>query len=176
MAVRLIIGIVIGMGIGALMGHFGHCSGGGCPLTANPYRGAIYGGVMGALFAMSFGGGMSGPIETVESRALIHVDCAADFERYVLQADKPVLADFFSERCGPCRRLAPVVARIANKYEGRAVVCKVSLDAAPDLAAPYGIRGIPAVIFFENGKESERMVGLRAQASYEKVLESMLTK
>jgi hypothetical protein len=50
---RIIIGVAIGMGVGALMGHFGQCSTGACPLTATPYRGAIYGGVMGALFAVS---------------------------------------------------------------------------------------------------------------------------
>ncbi len=54
MIVRVIIGVVIGVGVGALMGHYGQCSSGTCPLTANPFRGAIYGGVMGALFAFSF--------------------------------------------------------------------------------------------------------------------------
>jgi hypothetical protein len=53
MTLRLIIGIAIGMGLGALMGHFGKCSTGACPLTANPFRGAIYGGVLGALFSLS---------------------------------------------------------------------------------------------------------------------------
>jgi len=173
--VKLIVGIAIGMGVGALMGHFGQCSSGACPLTANPLRGAIYGGVMGALFAFSFGGAAGGPIEQVESEALIHIDSAADFEKYVLKADKPCLADFYSDRCGPCRRLAPTIAKLANKYEGRAAVCKVSLDAAPDLASPYGIRGIPAVLFFKDGKVMEQLVGLRNQASYEKILDSMLS-
>jgi len=53
MMIRLIIGTAIGVGLGALMGYFGKCSSGACPLTANPYRGAIYGGIMGALFAFS---------------------------------------------------------------------------------------------------------------------------
>jgi thioredoxin 1 len=67
-----------------------------------------------------------------------------------------------------------VVAEIANKYEGRATVCKVSLDAASDLAGPYGIRSIPAVIFFNKGEEVQRIVGLHAQSSYEKVLDGLL--
>jgi thioredoxin 1 len=175
MLIKLIIGIAIGMGVGALMGHFGQCSTGGCPLTANPYRGAIYGGVMGALFALSFGGASSSRnVPEVESKALVHIEDAAGFEQHVLKSEGPCLADFYSDRCGPCRRLAPVMASIANKYEGRATVCKVSLDAAPDLASPYGIRGIPAVLFFENGKEVNRIVGLRSQGTYEKELDKML--
>ena len=173
-SLKLIIGIAIGMGIGALMGHFGQCSTGACPLTDNPIRGMIYGGVMGALFSLSFGGAVSGPVEQVESKALIHIDNAADFEARALKSDKPCLADFYSDRCGPCRRLAPTIAKLANKYEGRATVCKVSLDKEPGLASPYGIRGIPAVLFFKDGKEVGRLVGYRSQASYEKILDKML--
>ena len=63
MMIRLIIGIAIGVGLGALMGYFGKCSSGACPLTANPYRGAIYGGVMGALFAFSMAGSPVKPLK-----------------------------------------------------------------------------------------------------------------
>jgi thioredoxin 1 len=182
MFIKVVIGIVIGVAVGALMGHFGKCSSGGCPLTANPYRGAIYGGVMGALFAFSFAG--SAPSAATReanaaaaaSAAIVHVNNLADFEKYVMEADKPCLADFYSDNCGPCRRLAPTIGKLADKYAGRAVVCKVSLDAAPDLAQPQGIRGIPAVLFFDKGKEVKRIVGLRSQASYEKVLDKMLAE
>jgi len=178
---KVIIGIAVGVALGALMGHFGKCSSGGCPLTANPYRGAIYGGVMGALFAFSFAG-TSQSVKAdaggaaAESTAIVHINSAADFEKYVTNADKPCLADFYSDRCGPCRRLAPVIAKLADKYDGQAVVCKVSLDAAPGLSAPYGIRGIPAVLFFDGGKEVKRVVGLRSQAAYEKILDGMISK
>lgn len=62
MMIRLIIGIAIGVGLGSLMGYFGKCSSGACPLTANPYRGAIYGGIMGALFAFSMAGSPAKPL------------------------------------------------------------------------------------------------------------------
>ncbi len=182
MFIKVIIGIVIGVALGALMGHFGKCSSGGCPLTANPYRGAIYGGVMGALFAFSFAGsspsGATGAANAAaaESSAIVHINSAADFETYVMNADQPCLADFYSDNCGPCRKLAPTIGKIAEKYAGRAVICKVSLDVAPDLAKPQGIRGIPAVLFFNKGEEVKRIVGLRSQASYEKVLNKMLVK
>jgi thioredoxin 1 len=156
------------------MGHFGKCSSGACPLTANPYRGAIYGGVMGALFALSFAGQQSAAPQGPESSAVVHVASVADFEKFVLNADKPCLADFYSNNCGPCRRLSPTISKLADKYAGRAVVCKVSLDEASTLSQPYGVRSIPAVLFFKDGKEVERIVGLRSQGSYEKALEAML--
>jgi thioredoxin 1 len=175
MVIKLIIGIAIGGVLGAVMGHFGQCSSGTCPLTANPYRGAIYGGVMGALFALSFAGQKPVKVEPgSESSAVVHVTSAADFESVVLKADKPCLADFYSDKCGPCRRLAPTISALADKYEGRAIICKVSLDVAPALAQPYGIRGIPAVLVFNGGKEVGRLVGLQSQSSYEKILDPLV--
>jgi thioredoxin len=182
MFIKVIIGIVIGVAVGALMGHFGKCSSGGCPLTANPYRGAIYGGVMGALFAFSFAGSAPSAATraandaAAKSSAIVHINNAADFETYVTNSDQPCLVDFYSDSCGPCRRLAPTIGKIADKYAGNAAICKVSLDAAPDMAKSYEIRGIPAVIFFNKGEEVKRIVGLRSQASYEKVLDEMLIK
>lgn len=182
MIIRVVIGVVIGGCLGALMGYYGQCSSGTCPLTANPFRGAIYGGVMGALFSISFAGAKptlsvtGDDIEPGAVSAVIHVNSAAEFERHVVNATLPCLADFYSDNCGPCRRLAPTIEKLADKYQGSAVVCKVSLDADSGLAQPYGIRGIPAVLFFSGGKEVERVVGLRKQVAYEKVLDSMIAE
>ena len=196
MIVRLLMGIGIGACIGALMGYFGKCSSGACPLTANPYRGAVYGGIMGAVFAVVLAGSLkpakegtrveedkptnemevAPASEPTHQDALVHVNNTADFDRYVLSASKPCLADFYSDSCGPCRMLAPTMKQLAAKYDGRALVCKVSLDSAPGLAAPYKIMGIPAVLFFDGGKEVHRLIGLRKQADYEDVLEEMLEK
>lgn len=178
MITRLLIGIAIGAGLGAVMGHFGKCSTGACPLTANPYRGAIYGGVLGALFSVSLTGGLrssSGGAAAAASTNTVHIATAEDFKQHVMQAEKPVLADFYSNGCGPCRMLAPTIDRLADKYRGRALVCKVSLDAAPELARHHGISGIPAVLFFEGGREVRRLIGLQDQGTYERVLESLLT-
>jgi thioredoxin 1 len=137
---------------------------------------------MGALFAFSFAGSApsaaarAANAAAAESSAIVHIKSAADFETHVMNADKPCLADFYSDNCGPCRSLAPTIGKIADKYEGRAIICKVSLDVAPELAQPQGIRGIPAVLFFNQGKEVKRIVGLRSQASYEKVLDKMLAE
>ena len=196
MTIRLLIGILIGTGIGALMGHFGKCASGMCPLTANPFRGAIVGAVLGALFAFSYGSARSesgeetsqapktvadtpeeaGTEHKSEKKALIHINSETDFKKYVLNANLPCLADFFSDSCPPCRMLAPIIEKLAKKYKGKALVCKVSLDhsAARGLARKYEIRGIPAVIFFSKGKETQRLVGLRSEKAYSRVLDEMI--
>lgn len=191
MMIRLILGIAAGMGLGAVIGYYGKCSSGACPLTANPVRGAIYGGIVGAVFAFTLAGSVrpkvkaassksvtpeSDPNKTAQTNAVVHISNPADFDRHVLNASKPCMADFYSDHCGPCRMLAPTVEQVAAKYNARAVVCKVDLDSAPGLAAPYNIRGIPAVLFFKRGKEVHRLIGLRRRADYEDVLEKMLEK
>ena len=122
MIVKVILGIAIGAGIGGLMGHFGQCSSGTCPLTANPFRGAIYGGVMGLLFALSFGGtARPAPSATPAEeqpepgRGVIHISSAEEFTRYVVDATMPCLADFYSDHCPPCRQLAPTIEKLAEK-------------------------------------------------------------
>ncbi|MBN1556593.1 MAG: thioredoxin fold domain-containing protein [Lentisphaerae bacterium] len=104
----------------------------------------------------------------------VHIESEAAFEQVVLKAEQPCLADFYSDSCPPCRKLAPTMERLAARYRGRALICKVDLDAAPALAASYKIRAIPAVLFFRNGGEVLRLVGLRRQREYEQVLDRML--
>ena len=179
MIVKTILGILIGAGIGAVVGHYGKCSSGGCPLTANPFRGAIYGAVMGALFTLS-SPKTPKPVATpageqpAPGEGVLHISTSEEFNRYVAQATMPCLADFYSERCPPCRRLAPTIEKLAEKYRGRAVVCKINTDAAPQLARQFGIRSIPAVLFFDNGQETQRMIGLKSQSAYEKILDQTL--
>jgi len=170
MIVKIILGLLIGAGIGAVIGHFGKCSSGGCPLTANPFRGSIYGAVMGALFALS-SGGTSRP---VEAGPALHIATADGFDQHIVQAMLPCLVDFYSNHCPPCRRLAPTIEKLAEKYKGRAVVCKINVDTATELAMPYGIDTIPAVLFFANGEEVQREIGLHPQATYERILDQML--
>lgn len=196
MIVRLLIGIGVGACIGAVMGYFGKCSSGTCPLTASPYQGAVFGGILGAVFAVVLAGtvknaGEAPRIEgntptnnkpaspSSESRrqdALAHVSNTEDFNRYVLNAAKPCLADFYSDHCGPCRMLASTMEQLATEYDGRAVVCKVNLDSAPGLAGPYDITAIPAVLFFDGGKEVHRLIGLRTRSDYRTILDGLIRK
>jgi thioredoxin 1 len=167
-------GLLIGGALGALLGYFGKCSTGTCPLTANPYRGALIGALMGGVLAFSSASPRTYADTDTEGQAAMHIDTVADFQSQVLNAAVPVMVDFYSNSCPPCRALAPTVEELAEKYEGRAVVCKVNVGKAYDLARQYGIQAIPAVVFFNGGQETKRLVGLRPKDEYTSVLDSMI--
>jgi len=171
--IQLLAGLLIGGGMGAAIGYFGKCSTGACPLTANPWRGAFIGAMIGGLFAWSSGASRSISETAGGEHTAMQIGTAEDFESRVLGADKPALVDFYSNSCGPCRRLAPTIEKLAKQYEGRAVIAKVTVDKLPQLAARYGIQGIPAVLFFKNGQEAQRLVGLRSRDAYTAVLDKL---
>ena len=81
------------------------------------------------------------------------------FAREVLQANKPVLVDFWAEWCAPCRMLAPTIEAIAAEHSDAISFLKLNVDDNPATAATYGIKGIPSLILFAAGKEVERIVG-----------------
>ena len=95
---------------------------------------------------------------------------AENFEREVLHSEVPVLVDFWATWCGPCRMIAPAVAKIAEKYEGQIKVGKIDVDTQPQLAAQFGIVSIPTVKVFRDGKVAGSLVGLRSQAELEALL------
>lgn len=180
MILRVIAGLVVGGALGALAGHFGRCSSGTCPLTSTPIRGALYGGVMGCFVALTMAGNglRSEPQEVVGEEDIVKIEGVEQFDGTVLKAEQPVLVDFYSDHCGPCRRLAPTIGKLASNYKGRAVVAKANLDGGRNgkLARRYGIRGIPAVLFFHKGEVVEEIVGLRGEGDYAGVLDRLLAE
>lgn len=84
----------------------------------------------------------------------------ANFETEVLQADVPVLVDFWAEWCMPCRMLAPTIDQVADEFEGKAKVGKVDTDANREISVKYGISAIPTVILFKGGEVHKKFVGL----------------
>jgi len=92
------------------------------------------------------------------SEHIVHVSDAS-FDADVLNADLPVLVDFWAEWCGPCKMIAPVLDEIATEYAGKLKVCKVDVDANPDIPPKFGIRGIPTLILFKGGSAEATKVG-----------------
>lgn len=82
-----------------------------------------------------------------------------NFNDHVLNSDQPVLVDFWAEWCGPCKALGPVLDELANEVSGKAKIVKLNVDESRELAAKYGVRGIPTMIFFKNGQIVSTLVG-----------------
>ncbi|MFI5150076.1 MAG: thioredoxin [Bacteroidia bacterium] len=83
----------------------------------------------------------------------------ANFDEMVAKSTKPVLLDFWAEWCGPCRMVGPVVEEISKDYDGKAVVGKVNVDNNPNISMQFGIRNIPTILFFKDGKVVDKQVG-----------------
>jgi thioredoxin 1 len=96
------------------------------------------------------------------------------FDATVLQAREPVLVDFWNEGCPPCRMIAPVLEELAREYQGRLRIVKVNADESPDTQSRYGIRAVPTLVFFEDGRESRRIVGAWPKAKFVAVFEQVL--
>ncbi len=94
--------------------------------------------------------------------------------KQTLSEGKLMMVDFWAEWCGPCQMLGPVIESLAERYEGRVVVGKVNTDEEPELAIGYQVSGIPTVIFFKDGKEIDRKVGVMPPDAFVQVLEDNL--
>ncbi|HEY3456831.1 MAG TPA: thioredoxin [Bryobacteraceae bacterium] len=99
----------------------------------------------------------------------------ASFDKDVLNADVPVLVDFWAEWCGPCRMMAPTVDQVASDYAGKVKVGKLDVDSNQQTAARYGIRGIPTLLLFKGGQIVEQKVGAIGKPEFQKMLDKHLS-
>jgi len=98
----------------------------------------------------------------------------SDFDQIVLQAEVPVLVDFWAAWCAPCRMVAPVVEELAEEYDGRISFTKLDVDQNPKTAGKYGIMSIPTLLIFKGGEPVSHVVGFRPKAELKRSLDAIL--
>ena len=98
-----------------------------------------------------------------------------DFEEQVLNADTPVLVDFWADWCAPCKMIAPIVEELAKEYDGRVTFAKVDVDANKEVPIKYGIRSIPTLLVFKGGKPVDQVIGAVPKSVLKKHLDKALS-
>ncbi len=97
-----------------------------------------------------------------------------NFKEKVLEADKPVLCDFWAEWCGPCKQISPILSELAEDYKEKILIAKVNIDENPEVPSNYGIMSIPTLILFKDGKSVSSQIGLVEKNSLSKWLDENL--
>jgi thioredoxin 1 len=98
----------------------------------------------------------------------------ATFDQEVLKSEQPVLVDFWAVWCGPCKAIAPIIDSIAATYAGRLKVAKVNVDQNAATPSRFSVRGIPALLFFKDGKVADQIVGFVPQDVIDEKIKSLL--
>ena len=97
-----------------------------------------------------------------------------NFKEKVLEADKPVLCDFWAEWCGPCKQISPILSELAEDYKEKILIAKINIDENPEVPSNYGIMSIPTLILFKNGKSVSTQIGLLEKVSLTKWIDENL--
>ena len=99
-----------------------------------------------------------------------------DFESEVLKASSPVVVDFWAVWCGPCRIIAPMVEELSTEYNGKVAFFKLNVDESPETAMKYGVRSIPTLLFFKDGKPVDQLVGAMPKRVLKQKVDAVLAK
>jgi thioredoxin 1 len=155
---QLILWAGVGAGLGAMIGYFGRCSSGTCPLTSTWWRGALYGALLAIVFY--YGSGQSSSAAMNQSTQNVKLITENQFESEVAQSLSPVVVDFYASWCGPCKALSPLLDDLAGPFTNRLKFVKINADTAPALCQRFDIQGLPTLLFFKDGKVVDKQVEL----------------
>ncbi len=97
-----------------------------------------------------------------------------NFQDAVLKSALTTLVDFWAPWCGPCRKISPVVEKLAEEYEGKAAFCKINVDEAPEVAIKYGIRSIPTLMVFKGGEKVNQVIGAVPESKIKAMLDEQI--
>jgi len=98
----------------------------------------------------------------------------SNFKSEVTDSEMPVLVDFWAPWCGPCKMIAPVLEELAKEYDGRVKIVKLNVDDSPDTASKFGIRSIPTLLLFKDGKVFEQTVGAQSKENLKQLVDKSL--
>lgn len=181
MIIKLAIGLLVGIALGALVGRTQSCQTGACPLTANPRRGAIWGGLLGLIFALGLSAGPT-PLDGTGRAAsthgganeahvgIIEVVSTEQFKHDVLDKPGKTVVDFYATWCPPCKLYSPILDKLAEAALSGVTFAKVDVDQAQGIAKQYGIEAMPTTIIFEDGKEVQRLLGVQSEGAIKQTL------
>jgi thioredoxin 1 len=108
-----------------------------------------------------------------KSEFLVHLN-DTNYEEQISKSDKPVLVDFWAPWCGPCKAIGPLVEEISETYKDRAVIAKINVDENQKAASAYGVRSIPTLILFKDGKIFDTIIGLAPKERLEELINKAL--
>lgn len=98
----------------------------------------------------------------------------ANFEELVIKSDKPAIVDLWAEWCGPCRMVGPIMEELAKEYDGQVVVGKLNVDDNVETPNEYGIRNIPTILFFKDGKLVDKQIGAAQKSVFAAKIQALL--
>jgi thioredoxin 1 len=109
----------------------------------------------------------------IMAKGILEID-DSNFDAEVLQADKPVMVDFWAPWCGPCRAIAPVIEELAGAFGDKVKFTKCNVDDNPVTPGKFGIKSIPTLIFFKEGKVADQVIGIVAKSKLEDTLNKII--